>query len=104
DGKSLITTHVDYAVRVWDWPSMEAPRLVLRLHAAEPTWLSTDPSGRLLATAGWDNRTAIFDLLDGRVLMSQTGSRIMAAPDRAAFLLVNTGQWRLVELEPALGL
>jgi serine/threonine protein kinase len=99
DGKSLITTHSDFSVRVWDWPSMDAPRLVLRLHRAEPVFLATDPSGRWLVTVGWDNQAFVVDLRDGRLLLNQPAQAVYAAVDRPAFLLTNETDWKLVELQ-----
>ena len=101
DGKDLITAQRDFSVRVWDWPSMGAPRLVLRYHRAEPTFLVTDPSGRWLVTSGWDNQSFIVDLRDGRLLLNQAAQRVFAAVDRPQFLLINEDDWRLVELAPA---
>jgi WD40 repeat protein len=101
DGKNLIAAQSDNSVRVWDWPSMGAPRLVLRYHRAEPTFLATDPSGRWLVTSGWDNQSFVVDLHDGRLLLSQAAQQIFAAVVRPAFLLINEDEYRLVELEPA---
>jgi serine/threonine protein kinase/WD40 repeat protein len=100
DGQALITTHRDFSVQVWDWPRMGTPRLVLRLHQAEPTSLATDFSGRLLVTAGWDTQIFFFDLRDGRLLLSEAGQDAYAAGDRSSFLLVNDMDWSLVDLEP----
>jgi WD40 repeat protein len=104
DGKSLITAHSDYSVRVWDWPSMNAPRLVLRLQRAEPVFLATDPSGRWLVSVGWDNQAFVVDLRDGRLLLNQAAQAVHAAVDRAAFLLTNDTEWKLVELQPSFAL
>jgi serine/threonine protein kinase len=101
DGKSLITAHGDFSVRVWDWPSMDAPRLVLRLHRAEPVFLATDPSGRWLVTVGWDNQAFVVDLRDGRLLLNQAAQAVHAAVDRPVFLLTNNTDWRLLELQPS---
>lgn len=90
DGRSLITTHLDFSIRVWDWPSMHTPRLILRYHRAEPVTLATDPTGRWLATGGWDNHTAFFDLRDGRLLLSQPGTTVYAARDRSASSVSST--------------
>jgi WD40 repeat protein len=100
DGGSLITTHADYSIRVWDWPAAGAPRLILRFHRAEPTYLATDPSGRWLATGGWGNQVTFSDLRDGRLLLNQPGGAVFAAVDRADFVLISGAEWRLVELEP----
>jgi len=104
DGKSLITAHGDFSVRVWDWPSMAAPRLILRLHRAEPVFLATDPSGRWLVSSGWDNQAFVVDLRDGRLLLNQAAQAVYAAVDRPVFLLTNETDWRLVELQPAFAL
>ena len=104
DGKSLITAHSDFSVRVWDWPSMEVPRLILRLHRAEPVFLGTDPSGRWLVTVGWDSQAFVVDLRDGRLLLSQPAQAVYAAVDRPLFLLTNENDWRLVELQPSFAL
>jgi WD40 repeat protein/serine/threonine protein kinase len=101
DGRSLITAHRDFSIRVWDWPSLDSPRLILRFHRGEPVNLSTDPSGRWLATSGWDTQSALFDLRDGRLLLSQAGGAIASANDRPAFVLVNDPIWSLVEFESA---
>jgi WD40 repeat protein len=101
DGKSLITAHSDFSVRVWDWPSMDAPRLVLRYHRAEPVFLATDPSGRWLVSAGWDNQAFVVDLRDGRLLLNQAAQAVYAAVDRPVFLLTNEADWRLVDLQPS---
>src|SRR5262249_39367732 len=29
-GRVLVTTHGDFSLRLWDWPSLETPRTVLR--------------------------------------------------------------------------
>jgi serine/threonine protein kinase len=104
DGKSLITTHSDFSVRVWDWPSMDAPRLVLRFHRAEPVFLATDPSGRWLVTVGWDSQAFVVDLRDGRLLLNQAAQAVYAAVDRPVFLLTNDANWRLVELQTSFAL
>jgi len=104
DGKSLITAHSDFSVRVWDWPSMDAPRLVLRFHRAEPVFLATDPSGRWLVTVGWDSQAFVVDLRDGRLLLNQAAQAVYAAVDRPVFLLTNDADWRLVELQPSFAL
>jgi len=104
DGKSLITTHGDFSVRVWDWPSMTAPRLVLRYHGAEPVFIATDPTGRWLVTTGWDSQAFVVDLRDGRMLLNQPSQEVYAALDRPAFLLINEADWRLVDLEPPFAL
>jgi WD40 repeat protein len=64
----------------------------------------TDPSGRWLATAAWDNQSALFDLSDGQVLLSRAGTAVHAATDRSSFLLVNDAEWSLVEFESAFAL
>jgi len=104
DGRSLITAHSDFSVRVWDWPSMSAPRLVLRLHRAEPVFLATDPSGRWLISVGWDSQAFVVNLRDGRLLLSQPAQAVYAAGDRPVFLLTNNADWRLVELQPPFAL
>jgi len=104
DGRSLITAHSDFSVRVWDWPSMTAPRLVLRLHRAEPVFLATDPSGRWLMSVAWDSQAFVVDLRDGRLLSSQAAQAVYAAGDRPVFLLTNNADWRLVELQPPFAL
>ena len=104
DGTSLITAHSDFSIRVWDWPSMNAPRLILRLHRAEPVFLATDPSGRWLVSVGWDSQAFIVDLRDGRLLSSQPAQAVYAAVDRPVFLLTNDVDWMLVELKPSFAL
>ena len=104
DGKSLITAHSDYSVRIWDWPLMDVPRLILRLHRAEPVFLAPDPSGRWLATVGWDNQAFVVDLRDGRLLLSQPAQAVYAAVDRPEFLLANETDWKLVEFQPSFAL
>jgi WD40 repeat protein len=104
DGKSLITAHNDFSVRVWDWPSMGAPRLVLRFQRAEPVFLATDPSGRWLMSVGWDSQAFVVDLRDGRLLSSQAAQAVYAADDRPVFLLTNNADWKLVELQPPFAL
>jgi WD40 repeat protein len=104
DGKSLITTHSDYSVRVWDWPSMGAPRLILRFHRAEPVFMAIDPSGRWLVTVGWDSQAFVVDLRDGRLLLNQAAQAVYAAVDRPVFLLTNESEWRLVELQSSFAL
>lgn len=104
DGKCLITTHGDFSVRVWDWPPLDAPRLVLRYHGAEPVFIATDPTGRWLVTTGWDSQAFVVDLRDGRLLLNQPSQEVYAAADRPAFLLVNEADWRLIDLEPPFGL
>lgn len=103
DGKQLFTGHDDYSIRVWDWPSLQAPRLLLHLHRAEPVNLATDPTGRWLVTAGWDTYAHVIDLRDGRVLLRETSQFVNAASDRPAFLLSSRGDWRLVEFDPGRG-
>lgn len=104
DGKSLVTAHNDFSVRVWDWPSMDAPRLVLRFHRAEPVFLATDPSGRWLATVGWDSQGFVVDLRDGRLRSNQAAQAVYAAADRPVFLLTNHTEWSLLELQPSFAL
>jgi serine/threonine protein kinase len=104
DGKTLITAHSDFSIRVWDWPSMDAPRLVLRFQRAEPVFLVTDPSGRWLVTVGWDSQANVVDLRDGRLLSSQAAQAVYAAGDRPVFLLTNNADWRLLELQPPFAL
>jgi WD40 repeat protein len=100
DGAQLFTAHFDFSIRVWDWPSLTAPRLVLHLHRAEPINLATDPTSRWLVTAGWDTYAHVVDLRDGRVLLRETSQLVHVASDRPAFLLNNQGDWRLVEFDP----
>jgi WD40 repeat protein len=101
DGKSLITAHSDYSVRVWDWPSMGTPRLILRFQRAEPVFLATDPSGRWLVTVGWDSQAYVVDLRDGRLLLNRAAQAVYAAVDRPVFLLTNETVWSLIELQPS---
>lgn len=100
DGRSVITAHSDFSVRVWDWPSMDSPRLIMRFHRSDPVFLAVDSADRWLATAGWDNQSALYDLRDGRMLFSQAGTAIYAALDRPRLLLANDAEWSLVEFEP----
>jgi len=104
DGASVITTHEDFSIRVWDWPAMDMPRLILRFHEAEPSHVACDPSGRWLATSGWDNKIGVFDLRDGRLVLSERGSVVNSAWDRPAFLMENGQQWSLIELQPSFAL
>ena len=104
DGSGLVTTHADYSIRVWDWPQVDVPRLILRFHRAEPSWIATDRNGQILASGGWGNQIGFFDLQDGRLLLSQDGSRVVAASDRPAFLTGNGPTFRLIEFEPAYAL
>jgi serine/threonine protein kinase/WD40 repeat protein len=104
DGGSLITAHRDFSIRVWDWPWVESPRLILRVHRSEPVFMATDPAGRWLATAGWDNQLVMVDLLDGRTVLSRAGTFVHAAADRPAFLLANDADWSLVEFGSAFAL
>jgi WD40 repeat protein/serine/threonine protein kinase len=101
DGRFLLTAHADHSVRVWDWPLAETPRHILRFHRAQPVGLRTDPTGQWLATTGWDNQSALFDLRDGRRVLSFSGQIISAALDRPAFLLADGESWRLLNLEAA---
>lgn len=101
DGKTLLTSHRDNSIRVWDWPATDRPRLILRFHQAEPVYLATDPAGRWLATAGWDTRSGVFDLRDGHLVFSHAGTRLHAATDRPAFLLINDRIQSLVEFDPS---
>jgi serine/threonine protein kinase/WD40 repeat protein len=101
DGANLITAHRDFSLHVWGWPSLTGPRLILPFHRSDPIWLETDPSGRWLATAAWDNQLALFDLRDGRLLFSRTGTSVHAAADRQVYLLANGIDWSLVEFDPA---
>ena len=101
DGRSLITAHRDFAIRVWDWPSVDSPRIIMRFHRSDPVFLAMDPKDRWLATAGWDNQSALYDFRDGRMLFSQAGTAIYAAQDRPRLLLANDAQWSLVEFESA---
>jgi WD40 repeat protein len=104
DGGALVTAHADYSVRVWNWPDLDAPRLILRFHESEPNWLATDPGGELLGTAGWDNQVAFFDLHDGHLMLKHAGIRVVAASDRPAFLTVTGGAWTMIAFEPAFAL
>jgi serine/threonine protein kinase/WD40 repeat protein len=104
DGRQLITAHRDFSIRVWDWPGSESPRVILRFHRADPVWMATDPSGRWLATAAWDNQGSLFDLNDGRTILSRVGTSVHAAADRSAYLLANDNDWSLVEFDPAFAL
>jgi WD40 repeat protein len=61
----------------------------------------TDPTGQWLATSGWDNQAALFDLRDGERILSMPGQIIKAAPDRPAFLLDDGHSWSLLNLEAA---
>jgi serine/threonine protein kinase/WD40 repeat protein len=100
DGRQVFTAHLDFSIRVWDWPAMMAPRLLLHLHKAEPVNLATDPESRWLVTGGWDTYAHVVDLRDGRVLLRETSQVVHVAAQRAAFLLSNRGDWRLVEFDP----
>src|SRR5262249_54009758 len=81
--------------------SMDAPKLVLRLHRAEPVYLATDPSGRWLVSVGWDSQAFIVDLRDGRTLLGQAAQAVYAAADRPVFLLTNETECDLVALQPS---
>jgi serine/threonine protein kinase/WD40 repeat protein len=100
DGKQIFTGHLDYSIRVWDWPAMTEPRLLLHLHKAEPVMLGTDPESKWLVTGAWDTYAHVVDLRDGRVLLRETSQFVHVAAQRAAFLLSNRGDWRLVEFDP----
>jgi serine/threonine protein kinase/WD40 repeat protein len=100
DGTSLITTHDDFSVRAWGWPDLTTPRLILRFHGAEPTHIAVDPTGRWLATSGWDNQIGIFDLRDGRLVLGGRGTVVEAARDRPAFVMENGRDWTVVAMEP----
>ena len=100
DGKQIFTAHHDFSIRVWDWPAMTAPRLLLHLHKAEPVNLATDPESKWLVTGAWDTYAHVVDLRDGRVLLRETSQFVHVAAQRAALLLSNRGDWRLVEFDP----
>lgn len=104
DGSRLITSHADFAVRVWNWPALDTPQLVLRFHRAEPVCLACDPSDRWLATAGWDDACGLFDLRDGRLLLNLRSSGVYPAADQPAFAFCNGKEWTLAEFDPAVGL
>jgi len=99
DGRNLVTSHTDFSVRVWDWPHREVPRLILRIHDAEPTSVATDPAGRWLATVGWDAQLAVFDLHDGRLIFRTAGNFVFPSNRRTEFLFVNGRTRSLVAFE-----
>src|SRR5262249_20718475 len=101
DGKQLITAQEDFSLRLWDWPALDTPRSVLRLHRSEPVHLASDPSGRWLASAGWDNQIYWFDAVDGRLLLTQPGEFVQAAADRPTFFWERNNQLTLADFEPA---
>ena len=101
DGRQLITAQADYSIRLWDWPGLQDSRVVLRLHRSEPISLTSDPSGRWLASAGWDNEVYWVDASDGRVLLAQPGENVFASNNRAAFLWTRNEQWTLAQFDPA---
>ena len=101
NGQQLVSTHSDFSVRVWQWPDAEWPELTLRFHRSEPTYVAFDPSGRWLATAGWDNQVGFFDARDGRLLLHVPGKMVLAATDRPEFVWLDGTHWVRAELDPA---
>jgi WD40 repeat protein len=100
DGSLLISTHADFSVRVWDWPNLDSPQLLLRFHLSEPVCLACDPSDRWLATSGWDNQCGLFDLRNGQLVLSLRSSQAYPAADRPAFVFFNDNDWTLEEFDP----
>ena len=101
DGRQLLTTHADYSIRAWAGPRWEAPQVIMRFHLSEPSYLAVDPSGRWLASAGWDNQVFWSSLSDGRVLLSLTGDSVASAHDRPTYLWSRRNEWTLAELQSA---
>jgi WD40 repeat protein/serine/threonine protein kinase len=101
DGQQLITAQMDYSIRLWNWPHPEGPRAVLRAHRSEPVFLASCPSGRCLASAGWDNQVYWSDTADERLLLAQPGGMVFAATDRPAFLWTRQSEWTLADFDQA---
>jgi WD40 repeat protein len=101
DGQQLITAQLDYSIRLWNWPHPESPRAILRAHRSEPVFLASSPSGRWLASAGWDNQVYWSDTSDGRLLLAQPGGMVFAATDRPAFLWTRQSEWTLANFDQA---
>jgi serine/threonine protein kinase/WD40 repeat protein len=101
DGQQLITAQLDYSIRLWNWPHPESPRAILRAHRSEPVFLASSPSGRWLASAGWDNQVYWSDTSDERLLLTQPGGMVFAATDRPSFLWTRQSEWTLADFDQA---
>ncbi|HLH57412.1 MAG TPA: serine/threonine-protein kinase, partial [Verrucomicrobiae bacterium] len=101
DGKQFITTHDDFSIRLWDWPDLGSPRTILREHRSEPSFLAMSPSGRWLASSGWEHQIYWVDSSDGRLLLTQPGGLVFSAEDRQTFLWGTPSQWTLADFDPA---
>ena len=102
DGRQLITTHDDYSIRAWDWNALESPRVIIRFHRSEPSYLALDPSGRWLASAGWDTQLYWTDTLDGRMILNRPGNSVHSSSQGTTFLWRDKESSTLVHFEPAL--
>jgi len=61
DGRYLVTTHIDRAVRVWS-VSSRSLRASLRGHRDRVVYATFDASGETLLTASWDGTARLWDM------------------------------------------
>jgi serine/threonine protein kinase len=102
DGRQLITAQSDFSLRIWEWPKLDLPRVIVRLHRSEPIYLASDPASRSWVSGGWDNRIYWVDALDGHLLLAQPGNFVAAAVDRPAFLWARGSEWTLADFDSAI--
>lgn len=97
DGRHVVTTGNDCAVRLWDSKS-RAIRRSLRGHSAPTVCCEFFPDGSKIATASWDRTAAVWDTQSGEVLrryphkrpvlavsLDATGDNLLAATTAGTF-------------------
>src|SRR6185503_1796833 len=74
DGKLLAAACDDYRIYVWDLTAPQKPITVLAGHQAEPTSITFNHRGNLLASMSWDGTVRLWDPIAGKELVTSPGA------------------------------